>query len=1234
MANSPLQTVLANWQARAAQATAQGLPKSSWQPLAAHDIHNVMAGGAPMPSGEIKVALLSQALKTPVIKDPVAKTGWQNIPGNVASDVGGIITGFIPGLARYLYHLPSETTNTVRAFTDPQYAQQQGYEQSSMSPSGLAAAARNVAKLPLAGALPIVHTLANLTTSEGRKEIERHPVGTALDVLPVAMDAGKVAAGLKLGGEAAVPGSATEALSQGKLVRAGTRATLDSLGRLTNTDPRAVLNQHLTNLGVTPAIRENLARPFSVITRKAQRDALALWHNEIEPVVGKLSMEDRQALYVEAANYHPATQTATIEGVEHPVSPEHAAILDKISHLNETFFRKGEGEGALVRIPTGDGHSAIYPADDEVVQTYRKAQNQNVRFTNAMEKSRQAAEKVADREAALTARQGKVRGFYERPEDFAARPEGPVGIEVVRNALRPFVESFQHLDPRQVFQEYVNKIADGGVRAQTAARLSTDFNLLQGESGLVAKLDEALQARDIRSAQKAATQIARIFKHKGWDGFNTTNTLRSFMGDIRDELIGLNGRERTHGFAARTLLNAQKEAAIAQAKADLHGERFAARQQAHLESLTNNPPANFHPHLVNLVRSQATDAARQLYQGHQLDEAIRTLTESPSTAAMQQLVGKDEFNAIMGSAVKSWLDLQAAGLDPIWLHHVPVDKYETFMRTPILPDHLLEPGQWEKRVFNFGPGMQDIAASVTSAGVELIRASATREFINNWVMKFAESKMAKEEEYRNMVRDDPRVPTSSVAAEAKRRFDKEYEAFDPEKYGVRRYINVNSADSLVVPKGVARSLRMMEKQYKLPLSGVYSKALNVYKFSVLTGPRHMVHVGIGGLTMAMLREPRTLLYLREASRMIREGQAPVDLLHSIYDLPTDGVFHFAAGKTIARHFAEFVGDKATALARFEERVASMERVATMLAVEGKGLSRDIAMREALKVYIDMDGMAPIERTVIRNIFPFYAFTKHIFRYLFTYPVDHPVRAAILARFGAMEQRDWDNGLPKKYQQIFFLGSPDSHGNVLSVDFKSINPFRSISNDFSLAGFLSSLNPIITAPFAAAGVNTLSATPELYPELAYDTTTGTLTAKRRDVIPTFISQFIPEYGLIDHFVNQTDRMRNLKANSPDAYRRQLFSALNLPFATTNTNIPYEQEHTQINRYKGAQAAISGAKRSQDFAEVNRYNAVPVNGQLTSPSTFQTQQEKLAAALAQAGISGINPNAIAKPVRKRG
>jgi hypothetical protein len=329
--------------------------------------------------------------------------------------------------------------------------------------------------------------------------------------------------------------------------------------------------------------------------------------------------------------------------------------------------------------------------------------------------------------------------------------------------------------------------------------------------------------------------------------------------------------------------------------------------------------------------------------------------------------------------------------------------------------------------------------------------------------------------------------------------------------------------------------------------------------------------------------------------------------------------------------------------RLEEHATQMYKISYALK-KGGGKLNDDAIAQANKVFVDSNAMSPFERGVLRKVLPFWGFTRHIMRYLMTYPVDHPIRTSILINLANQHQADWTSGLPQTMQFMFYLGAPDSNGNVTAVDYRSIDPFRSFYNDFTLGGLLSQTNPAIQFAAQESGINVLSATPELYPTTHYDPYTGTMVADRpKGVALSALEAMIPEVQGADALFQMSDQYRNLKISDPQAFQHRVYTTLGIPFGPEQMNIPLKVETAQLKRYRDADTAINQAMQSGDFTSAKRYASVPVPsmmkpyfGQITyaTPGQIETVYNALVAEYAPVNPQGASLHAILpKPSRKR-
>jgi hypothetical protein len=237
---------------------------------------------------------------------------------------------------------------------------------------------------------------------------------------------------------------------------------------------------------------------------------------------------------------------------------------------------------------------------------------------------------------------------------------------------------------------------------------------------------------------------------------------------------------------------------------------------------------------------------------------------------------------------------------------------------------------------------------------------------------------------------------------------------------------------------------------------------------------------------------------------------------------------------------------------------------------------------------------------------------------------------MLSQLSNQAQEEWGTGLPQSMMNLFFIGTPNSKGNTWAVDLRNMNPFRSVASSFTLAGFLSSLNPAIQAPLAMAGFDTLSGSGPLYPQLTFDPTSGSLTVQHpKGGWAAGVEAFVPEFGGIDALFGISNNLRSLHANDKGAFDRQLMNMFNIPFRPSVYNMPTVRSRLAENAYKGSQAAVTQFKKTGDFeGTIGRYNLIPYQGRLYTPQQFADYWRSLTASYRQQGYGGYVGAAIPK------
>jgi hypothetical protein len=1189
-----LTTALQNWQQRASYYSSLGLPQSSWYQIATSDIQNVANTGAtPLSTSQVNAAMAAQLAGRTIVGNPTHhSSGWfgdvVHAFTSVPSDVGGLITGFLPGMAHFAAHLPSEATNTWELLlhgSDPEWLSAHGY-QSTAGEGALSQAAtdiRNIAKSPLLSLIPGVADVANLTTGPGRQYLLSHPVTAALDVAPAGKFAGLATKGAEAAGllEAGESGSALQALEHGRPITAASRA-LTARSEVYAAASASIVEAG-RKLGVS-AQAEALTRSKNEVDRKYSR--------RIQRLVKSFNEATRK-LPLDEVNQ--ITREATLHDIPIPQEHEHIVLMakeitDKLRVWGEQYFNKTKGKHGLITRAHGQGWET-FAAEDPVSKPIRKIDRlQHTLLPRAHKDINRALATDAKNRA--------------RVEDLAKR------LAAERQRVPPMPTGRLEKDLRDALAKY-----DQG----QVSLSNRQIRLKRLQQALKDNRDEMHQRiMEIGGPQTIHPEVRR--------------RMRTQLKQIRTQA----GQTELQNLAA--LLDPNHPLALM-----VNPTGVVERMKLAMTNLAKNLDDLEHASNIDQIKDAFIAPARRL--GLEAEQYAKQL-----------------YDALRADTIKSVRDLVSRGFDPVWLRHVDPGTERRFdgrfaHRAITIVDHTKDISQYRRTTFNWAPEINDIALGLTSAARDYISAAGTDEFLNRAVLPFAKRVQDLQLQYRELSRQDlkqrRRLPTRTLEGHGQAMMNDEWEEIKPKDWGLQDWGGrgrFSKGDTLMIPKWMAINLKsLMPKENpnrfeRIPLNGAYDSALHVFRFSVLTGPRHIVHVAIAGLVPLMISEPFSPLYFRRALqtiREVREGKHENTYARNVknlYDF-TDGVYSKAVGAQYgmwAKQFWAATGANVEQkIAKLEETVSDMYRVSASLSAQSRGADIEQALARGNKVAVDMDDMAPFERTILKHVFPFYGFTKFLFRFLLTYPVDHPYRVSILSRFATQEQQDWNSLIPEKFMMTLFLGHPDQNGNIKTVDMRNLNPFRSFSNDFTIAGFFQQINPVIGAALTARGFNPLTATGPLYPSLQYNPNTGTLQAappSGRDQLIGALQQFIPEIGSLDHFVGLTDQMRILKRSNPAAYQAQLYSQLNLPGVLSppiTVNLPYVEEKAEMDRYQQASQAVSKYEEGKPSpAGPTSFQVVPYQGQYVDPAAFEKYWQSLIA-----GSGGVDPRAlITTPIRR--
>lgn len=629
------------------------------------------------------------------------------------------------------------------------------------------------------------------------------------------------------------------------------------------------------------------------------------------------------------------------------------------------------------------------------------------------------------------------------------------------------------------------------------------------------------------------------------------------------------------------------------------------------------------------IRAETEAQLRGMMQGNK--EALEALDQG-NVAGGLKAAGLDPgtYDQIFGEVSRTWQDLKRKGLDPIGEWRVDASQVAGMLRPAI--DLSKVPGTTYalNTALDYRAQISDVYIQLSHAVFEDLRQAHSQVALE-WLKQqpFVRTEAQLTEELTKGLRSpDPRVTFDAVKEAAKRRT-----GWVPIKLG---------DEELYTPDYVAKTLNALGPHIGGPGTGLnrlWGKGMHIFRGSVLLfSPRYYIHQIMGSAVMLLGETgPSVVKYAADAWQMAKDGTLPADVARGITEVaPEMKTFNTLAGRQMGNAYVDSVkarlGVEGHPIAKLEEvaqhfhnTVGDFTRALAYLYGKEKGGVEE-GINLANHVLANWDRMTPVERTVIRNVFPFYGWISHIMRYVLSYPIDHPLRASIVSKFAINEEKDWKTGLPQSFQQLLFLGAPDANGNVESVNVRSLNPFRDVANYLTLGGFLTSLNPLATSILEAVGVRLPQGTPDLYPQLVVDPLTGQLTAKRQNVLPLLLSNFIPQSDVLLSYFGWSNQLRDLKLSNPQALQAHLANAIGFPWLPREYSIPQEESKYLIARQRAASSDLSHALKTGDWSTVQRWSLVPYQGKLVNPLALERLVALLQLGAKEHGIQPPDPKTL--------
>jgi len=675
----------------------------------------------------------------------------------------------------------------------------------------------------------------------------------------------------------------------------------------------------------------------------------------------------------------------------------------------------------------------------------------------------------------------------------------------------------------------------------------------------------------------------------------------------------------------------------------------ATRQVDRVES--RSVPATYQPYVTKQAREELAKRVEEVAIADpnlpQFIEAARRL----DIGAIPYLTQWD-LRAVQRDVALTWRQMaKELGPDhqPLFIHKVSPQKASKVTNPQIIPG---APAitQTRARSFDATPYVRDMSIAMDHQALEWLQKRAASEFQDTVAQTWGRSVEEIGTRYRDKAVRNAQLRAQRtgvtdyntlVTDELNRLISRDYAPFGHQK------LPSQALDTdLFIPKYLSDNIKRLAPSSNRILSDVVDPAMGVFRTSVLAlSPRWHVYNLLGGAMMMALESPMAFRHMGRAWNMVKEAndtgarmvdprtgmQVPPGAVQGGFvSVPEDMVrwtrdaqpgqkvaalFDFKGGQTARRLFEQA---RESRLAKAGSNVVAKsyswngmvdDMYRTMAYLEGsdsairRGLSPTQAAEQgvslARKILANWDEMTPIERSVMRYWFPFYGFNSFLLRYVSKFPVDHPVRASIISSIARNELDDHSSSLPLDFLSMFQIGSPDAEGNVKSLNLRAVNPFSDVGDWFKTLGFmvgegdLSALtgntNPALSLVLQSIGVDTRTASSELFPDVKVDPQTGQLVADTSGagLIPNAITSFVPQTRVLTSVLGFNSEFEAILRNNPDAAGRYLVSSLGLPVMVRDINIPEEQIKGETARQEEQSRARSEALRSGNFGLLREY-----------------------------------------------
>lgn len=704
-----------------------------------------------------------------------------------------------------------------------------------------------------------------------------------------------------------------------------------------------------------------------------------------------------------------------------------------------------------------------------------------------------------------------------------------------------------------------------------------------------ALVDETASIVDELSDIGTPLDKTRLFEFRGEVFGPEAHVLRKAIKDFTKVTRKIEGGESTPA-----LLNRQRVAALRVNRA------FERRPPAKLQSALQ----------PRYAQALETEARAVLPEGPELNTALAMIAEG----FRRDIPGIPDLKVatLIRGVNRGWQQLVAEGWDPMFLPHVSPEQAAKLGYPKLVTERIPALSIEKARTTRPGEWVPDLEVALSYTGYERLGQVHTEQLIQTLDdAGLLKNEAAAVQEGRSLAARKG-LTEGQVQSFVQKHIRNNYEAWSPEgMFPFGQYRVAGRSPSYLVPKG----LRGVIEGMKLPPNTLGAKlargSQELLRTSVLDlNPFYYIGNAITAMTRQFVRgSPADLRFFPKALKMIMRDELPSELTRGARMQAIETAEHgryMLGGKTLGRLATEAEGVAMTsrsgikgvfkvrdALRKLSSTIDDMGRAVAYLGGSKRALRKGfsaedaklLGLEHANKVLNGLDDMLPLERAIIRNLLPFYGWSKFMAQTVLSYPFDHPYRAAFVTALAREVEDDWVDGLPERFRSYFFFGDPTKipPGRIQGISAGFALPEVGVANLFTVAGFLSRVAPQYQAMLRLSGSDEFGGGPELYPNLRFDPVTGREVWERPPLPQTIATSFAPQLEA----VLTPDDLEELRVNKPEIYRRVILSRLGL-------RLPYEIDLGE---------EISKAERASQRVESRDQRNEPSPVPATSGSGFQ-------------------------------